>query len=141
MARKTVRTLADMAAAAKLRGEDLATVEVMTRADAEAAARKAAEAAAADALATAAATVAAVAPSTDHHACGIPGCRHGAIVNGAHVVQPDRQVKIACPTCGAVARMTHRALTRAGGMPTCHDGTPMVPAERRTYSRRSAAAE
>lgn len=74
--------------------------------------------------------------SADHHECGIPGCRHGAAVHGAP--QPDRQVKLQCPGCGAVARMTGSALAKALGI-TCHrDGQTFAPAERRTYRRKTA---
>ena len=69
------------------------------------------------------------------HECAIPGCRHGA-AHGA-TVQPDRQVKLQCPGCGAVARMTVGALAKGLGI-TCHrDNVAYAPAERRTYTKRA----
>ena len=76
-----------------------------------------------------------VALSATTHECGIAGCRHGA-AHGA-TVQPDRQVKLQCPTCGAVARMTASALAKSGTI-TCGDGATFAPASRRTYVRKSA---
>lgn len=87
-------------------------------------------------------TGAAVLSPTDHE-CGIAGCRHGAAHGPA---QPDRQVKLECPACGAVARMTARALSVssgircAGGPLGIHDGTDFVVAVRRAYNRRGGAA-
>lgn len=80
-------------------------------------------------------------PATEHQ-CGIAGCRHGAGHSGTH--QPDRQVKLQCPKCGAVARMTTGALARAAvaapnggnGYPTCADGAEFAPAARRQYNRK-----
>ena len=83
----------------------------------------------------AAADTARVALSADHHECGIAGCRHGATAHG--VTQPDRQLKLAAP-CGAVIRLTQRALGAAGGLVKCGHGDPFTIAERRTYRRRSA---
>lgn len=77
--------------------------------------------------------IVAVLPS-DAHQCGIPGCRHGA-AHGA-TVQPDRQLKLAAE-CGAVARMTARALATAGGSITDGHGHPFAVAARRTYTRKS----
>jgi uncharacterized C2H2 Zn-finger protein len=70
----------------------------------------------------------------DHHDCGIPGCRHGEAHTG--VSQPDRQVKLACPRCGAVARMTARALRVAGAIVCQRDGEPFAVAPRRAYNRK-----
>lgn len=124
-------TVADLVAAAKLGTIDPSTA-VLT--DAEAA-ELTAEAARTAAELTAAAT--AELPSTEH-ACGIPGCRHGS----AHpaVSQPDRQVKLQCPSCGAVARMTNSAIARTQGKGiTCGgDGATFAVAARRTYSRKAA---
>lgn len=83
----------------------------------------------------AAAESARVALSADHHECGIAGCRHGAVTHGAP--QPDRQLKLAAE-CGAVIRLTARALATAGGTITDGHGHPFAVAERRTYRRRSA---
>jgi len=70
------------------------------------------------------------------HECAIPGCRHGAAHTG--IVQPDRQVKLQCPNCGAVARMTSGAIARTNGTGiVCGlDGVPFIPSARRTYSRK-----
>lgn len=142
MASKTRKaaTVADLAAAVALGTMDPST-EMVPVAEAERMARKAAEAAAANAaeairpLAEAAGRTADL-PTTEHQ-CGIPGCRHGAAhTDGTH--QPDRQVKLQCPTCGAVARMTTGAIRKAGGLPTCADGSAMAEAARRTYTRRTA---
>lgn len=77
--------------------------------------------------------------SATEHDCGIAGCKHGE----AHVgpSQPDRQVKLQCPNCGAVARMTARAIGRTGGNGVVcgGDGATFVKAERRTYGRKAAA--
>lgn len=73
----------------------------------------------------------------DHHECGIPGCRHGAAHDGPS--QPDRQVKLEAP-CGAVARMTGRALARAGGAIQCAHGDAFTVAARRAYRRNGGAA-
>lgn len=83
----------------------------------------------------AAAESARVALSANHHECGIAGCRHGAVTHG--VTQPDRQLKLAAE-CGAVIRLTQRALAIAGGTITDGHGHPFAVAERRTYRRRSA---
>lgn len=71
------------------------------------------------------------------HECGIAGCRHGSHAAGAS--QPDRQVKLACPQCGAVARMTQRALNVGGGLQCVGDGSTFTVAARRQY--RKAGAE
>ena len=140
MTKSTKRTtVADLIAAAKVGAIDPNT-EVVTAAAADRAAKVAANAVelaqAAEAAARAVAAVAVVAapelPNTEH-ACGIAGCRHGS----AHgIAQPDRQLKLQCPNCGAVARMTHRALARAGTL-TCGDGGTFAVAARRTYTRRA----
>lgn len=80
--------------------------------------------------------------SGDHHECAIAGCRHGATHAPDHVAQPDRQVKLQCPTCGAVARMTAAAIARTQGKGiTCGaDGVAFVPAARRKYGTNRAAA-
>jgi hypothetical protein len=138
-------TLADLMAAAALGAID-PTAEVIT---AEAAAiaigdaRRDATTAAAQAGAARTATTA---PSGTEHECAIAGCRHGAAHGGP--TQPDRQEKLACDTCGAVARMTTSAIMRAArmvggidataGYPRCPDGGTYLPAARRTYTRRSA---
>jgi hypothetical protein len=122
-------TVADMIAAAKVGALDPST-EVVTVAEAASAAAAAAEEAATS-------TAAAHVPSGTEHECAIPGCRHGA----AHgPTQPDRQIKLACPTCGAVARMTAAALAKSGGKPPIcgGDGATFAAAARRVYSRRSA---
>lgn len=75
--------------------------------------------------------------SASEHECGIAGCRHGAAHSGN--VQPDRQVKLQCPACGAVARMTAGALAKSGGTIVCGgDNQAFAEAARRTYSRKSA---
>lgn len=78
-----------------------------------------------------------VALSTTTHDCAIPGCRHG----NAHPEhsQPDRQVKLECPGCGAVARMTARALQRSGHLGINCNGCnrPFAVAARRAYNRQA----
>lgn len=127
-------TAADIAAAVKL-GTMAADAVVMTAADA------AADAADADAnrpALSAADMVERAERSASAHDCGMPGCRHGS----AHpaVSQPDRQVKLQCPGCGAVARMTASALAKSAGILCAaqdHSGTYFVPAQRRTYTRKA----
>jgi len=120
-------TLADLMAAAALGAID-PTTEVVTATEASAEARTAA----ADATAEAASTASTSSTlSTTDHDCAIPGCRHGA----AHgPTQPDRQVKLACPNCGAIVRCTARALRTAGSI-TCGDGGTFAIAARRVYTR------
>lgn len=134
---KRVQTVADLIAATELGTID-PTTEVVTAAEAAKQSSKAAREAAEAERATAQAQVAAVAGralSATAHECGIPGCRHGS----AHPVvsQPDRQVKLQCPH-GAVARMTARALAKAGGSIFCAEGEAFAPVARRTYVRKSA---
>ena len=138
MARK-VTTAADIAAAIAL-GVMPESTPMLTPEQAEAAARQAV----ADALAVetarqaraaerATTTTTEQAETAEHH-CSQRGCRHGAHTTG----QPDRQVKLAAP-CGAILRMTPRALGRAGGVVTCGHGDPFViDTTRRTYSRKTA---
>lgn len=58
-----------------------------------------------------------------------------------HPKQKDYQLKLACPTCGAIARMTPFAITTAGGYPLCpRDGGSFYPAPRNKYVRRVAVA-
>jgi hypothetical protein len=122
-------TAADIAAAVKL-GSIAPDAEVVT----------ADELAERDAETRATVTAERPSPSLSaaEHQCGIVGCRHGS----AHPVvsQPDRQVKLQCPGCGAVARMTAAAIARtAGAGITCNgDGQTFTVAARRTYSRKSA---
>lgn len=144
MASKTRKaaTVADLIAAAAVGAIDPSTPMVTAEA-AEAMARQAAEAAERNAADVNAAR-AAEAPATvatlpaDHHECGIAGCRHGTQHGPDAQHQPDRQVKLQCPTCGAVARMTAGAIRKAGGTPTCADGGTFAEAARRTYTRRTA---
>ena len=72
--------------------------------------------------------------SATEHQCGIANCRHGA----AHPVvsQPDRQVKLSCPSCGAVARMTLRALAASGGIRCVRDDALFTAVARRVYNRK-----
>jgi hypothetical protein len=56
-----------------------------------------------------------------------------------HVPQRDYQVKVACPKCGAVARITATTLSRSGGYPICPDGGTFAEAPRRVYVRRTEA--
>lgn len=74
-------------------------------------------------------------PVGTEHECAIPGCRHGAAHGVGYVPQPDRQVKLQCPTCGAVARMTAAAIAKTQGLGiTCAaDNVAFVPAARRKY--------
>lgn len=139
MAQRKAQTVADLVAAAEMGAVDLST-EVLTVAEAAKRERKAAQAAAEQAAAQMAPTVAAAAPlSTTKHDCGVAGCRHGT--TGHPVVhQPDRQVKLQCPHCGAVARMTGKALAASGGIKCETGGVPFAIAERRTYVRKSGAA-
>lgn len=51
--------------------------------------------------------------------------------------QPDRQTKLACPKCGAVARMTNVAMRLSGGILCTRDGIELVPAPPRPYVRRA----
>ena len=140
MAATAKRTTAEDLAAAMRIGAIDPTTELVTVADAEAAARAAAEAAASRAAAatTASPMTAGVILSGTDHECAIPGCRDGAALGPS---QPDRQVKLACPNCGAVARMTAGALAKTSGdgaRPagiTCADGGAFVIATRRTYRR------
>jgi hypothetical protein len=131
MATRKRTTLADLMAAAKVGAIDPETVVVT------------ADEAAADAATIAASQPAASAAngqptaSATEHDCAIPGCKHG----DAHpaVSQPDRQVKLECPNCHAVARMTKRALDRTvSGIVCAGDGGVFAIAARRTYGRKSA---
>lgn len=121
-------TAGDIAAAVKLGSID-PSAEVVT---ADELAESRAESAAAVIAASTAASL-----SSAEHQCGIVGCRHGS----AHplVSQPDRQVKLQCPKCGAVARMTAAAIGRTGGAGiVCGgDGATFAVAARRTYSPRA----
>jgi hypothetical protein len=82
-------------------------------------------------------TEVAVPLSATEHECGIPGCRHGAAHTG--IVQKDRQVKLQCPGCGAVARMTASAIARTvNGIRCAGDGELFAEATRRTYTRKVA---
>lgn len=130
----TTTTAADIAAAVALGVLPEATA-VVTAQEAQEATRAAVAAALAE-------TVTPVTPAfvpdvdpvatADHH-CSQRGCRHGAHTTG----QPDRQVKLAAP-CGAILRMTPRALARAGGEVRCGHGDPFaVDATRRAYSRKA----
>ena len=124
-ARRNRTTVADLVAAAQVGAID-PTTEVVTAS--ELAEHDAAE------LARASSAEPGAVVSASEHGCGIVGCRHGS----AHPVisQPDRQVKLQCPTCGAVARMTASALAKAGSI-TCGDGSQFAPAARRAYTPRS----
>lgn len=73
------------------------------------------------------------AAATTDHGCTLPGCRHGAAHGPA---QPDRQVKLACTTCGAVVRATAAAIAKSGGISDAHGA--LVPAARRTYARKTS---
>jgi hypothetical protein len=96
---------------------------------------EAAEAATESAAAVTAAAAATSAPATVHQ-CGIVGCRHGDHTAGVH--QPDRQVKLECPACHAVARMTGSAIAKALTITCGRDGAAFVPADRRVYNRKGA---
>jgi len=122
-------TVADLVAAAEM-GAIAMDAEVMTAADV---ADDMTDALPANVPST---TAAASLPSTAHM-CGIPGCRHGA--SHPEHSQPDRQVKLACPTCGMVIRTTARWIARSG-LPVCADGGTFAPAARRKYSRAAVAA-
>jgi len=137
-------TARDLAAAVKL-GAIAADAEMVTAAEAAAEIAEAVTAARAEAAAEGAASI----TYTEHptgHVCNVVGCRHGAAHGAA--IQPDRQLKLACDHCGAVARMTGSALRRASaavggadetaGYPRCGDGGTYLPAARRTYTRRTA---
>lgn len=135
----TRTTAADIAAAAALGAIDPSTV-VLTSAEAdeliEAAQREAADAVRANVAARQAEQGSQPERIGTVHQCDIPGCRHGAAHDGPK--QPDRQLKLQAE-CGAVARMTARALATAGGALTDAHGHPFAVAERRAYSRRTAA--
>lgn len=53
--------------------------------------------------------------------------------------QTDYRVKLACPSCGAVAHMTAKAQEASGGIACANDGTAFVPAPRRVYTPRRTA--
>ena len=132
-------TLADLMAAAALGAID-PTTEVVTGAEATAEADEARAEATSEVLEAAALRPAAQwggAPvltiSGTEHDCAIPGCRHGAAHGPS---QPDRQLKLEAP-CGAVARMTARALRVAGGAIVCAHGDPFAEATRRPYVRKA----
>jgi hypothetical protein len=129
-------TLADLNAAAALGGIDPDTAEVILASELDAVARETAG----DILSEIGASDPAAALPSTAHACGIPGCRHGAGHSGDHTPQPDRQVKLACPTCGAVARMTARALQACGGIDCANDSETFVVTARRQYNRKGGAA-
>jgi hypothetical protein len=124
-------TLADLMAAAELGAID-PTTEVVPMAEVAAELAEATRAATDAAVQAGAARTATLDPSV--HDCAIPGCRHGDAHDGPP--QPDRQIKLQCPGCGAVARMTQRAVNRSGGI-TCHGcAQSFAVAARRTYNRR-----
>jgi hypothetical protein len=80
----------------------------------------------------------------DGHVCRAPGCRHGEAValdaaRPVRAAQPDRQVKLACPACGAIARMTASALAKAGSIECWKDTTAFVPVPRRVYNKKVSA--
>lgn len=53
---------------------------------------------------------------------------HGGLTNlGRQAVQTTRMLKVECPECGCILRMTEKWLTEAG-VPTCGCGTEMVRA-------------
>lgn len=141
MTRKTT-TAADIAAAVAL-GALPESTPILTPEQAAEQAEQAARAAVADALAvetarqaraTAERATTTTPESTAEHHCTQAGCRHGAHTTG----QPDRQVKLVAP-CGAILRMTPRALLRAGGVVTCGHGDPFaIDATRRQYRRATA---
>ena len=126
-------TAADIVAAVKV-GAIAPDAEVVTAAEL-------AEHDAAAAAATPEHVIARAPLSATEHECAIPGCRHGA-AHAGHVPQPDRQVKLQCPTCGAVARMTAAAIAKTQGLGiTCAaDGVAFVPAARRKYGTNRVAA-
>lgn len=134
-------TIADMIAAAKVGALDPSTVvveanDVYTMVNAAVENERANRAALAAATSNGAPAAPSAVLSATEHDCGIPGCRHG----NAHpaVSQPDRQVKLQCPNCGAVARMTRRALGQCGGGIVCvGDGGTFAVAARRNYARKA----
>lgn len=77
--------------------------------------------------------------TANSHVCAFAGCRHGerGATHGTGVSQPDRQLKLDAE-CGAIIRMTARALTTAGGVITDGHGHPFAVGQRRKYTRRSA---
>ncbi len=119
---RTRTTVADLIAAASIGAIDPSTV-VLTDADGLDVSRDNVTAGGASAL------------SSTEHDCGIAGCRHGSAHTGA--TQPDRQVKLSCPTCGAIARMTASALRTARHIECGNDGATFIPAARRTYNRKA----
>jgi hypothetical protein len=138
MAGRKTTTAADVAAAIAL-GAMPESTPILTPEQAEALAREAV----ADALAVETQRQAAQAATTtpeasetaataEHH-CTQRGCRHGAHTTG----QPDRQLKLSAP-CGAVLRMTPRALGRAGAEVRCgHGDLFVIDATRRQYTRKT----
>lgn len=51
--------------------------------------------------------------------------------------QPDRQVKLQCPKCGGIARMSDTAIRLTGGILCTRDKVRLAPApSRRAYVRR-----
>lgn len=53
--------------------------------------------------------------------------------------QPDREIKLVCPRCGARARMTNKALRLSGGIRCDGDGGTFAPAPHRKYTPRRMA--
>jgi predicted RNA-binding Zn-ribbon protein involved in translation (DUF1610 family) len=130
-ARTNGTTVADLVAASRLGAVDASSV-VMTADEVAALIDEARQAASVERLAANGRDVATLSP-TDH-GCGIVGCRHGSAHTGTP--QKDRQVKLQCPNCGAIARMTDRALMSSGGITCNGDGGSFAVAARRTYSRK-----
>lgn len=50
---------------------------------------------------------------------------HGSITNVGRIVQTTRMLRVSCPGCGCVARMTRKWLDESG-TPTCGCGTEMI---------------
>lgn len=55
--------------------------------------------------------------------------------------QPDREIKLVCPRCGARARMTAKAIRLSGAIRCDNDGGTFAPAPHNKYTpRRTAVA-
>lgn len=54
--------------------------------------------------------------------------------------QPDRLIKLACPECGSVARVSNLTLRVSRGILCATDKVAFVPAPRRVYTPREAVA-
>jgi len=54
--------------------------------------------------------------------------------------QPDREIKLVCPRCGARVRLSTKALKLSTGIRCDGDGGAFAPAPHRIYTRRTDSA-